>query len=44
MSSLAIGTMIVICGVVWGGLVTLLVYAVRSEGKKLRNAKEEDAS
>ena len=43
MTSLAIGTMIVICGFVWGGLVALLVFAVRSEGRKLREAKEEDA-
>lgn len=31
---LAIGTMIVICGIVWGGLLTLIVHAVRSESAK----------
>lgn len=34
MTSLAMGTMIVICGIVWGGLLVLIVHAVRSEGSK----------
>ena len=36
MTPLAVATMIVICGVVWGGLVTLIVYAARSESRKKR--------
>lgn len=39
MTPLAIGTMIVICGIVWGGLLALIVYAVRSEGRKGRDAQ-----
>lgn len=34
MTPLAIVTMIVICGFVWGGLVTLAVFAARSESRK----------
>ncbi len=34
MSTTAIVTMVVICGVVWGGFAVLLVRAVRSEGRK----------
>ncbi len=40
MTSLAITTMIVICGLVWGGLVTLIVFAVRSEARKQREGGE----
>lgn len=36
MTPLAIGTMIVICAVVWGGLATLVIVAVRSESRKRR--------
>ncbi len=36
MTSLAVATMIVICGLVWGGLACLIVYAARSEGRKKR--------
>ncbi|HEX9736209.1 MAG TPA: hypothetical protein VGG06_29965 [Thermoanaerobaculia bacterium] len=36
MTPLAIGTMIVICGFVWGGLAALAAFAVASEGKKRR--------
>ena len=34
MSALAWTVMIVICGVVWGGFLSLLLYAFRREGKK----------
>ena len=34
MSSLAIATMVLICGFVWGGFFTLLTRAMRSEGRK----------
>ena len=34
MTSLAIVTMVVICGLIWGGFAVLLVRAVRSEGRK----------
>ena len=36
MTTLAVATMIVICGLVWGGLVTLIVFAAKSEGRKKR--------
>jgi len=36
MSSLATVTMVVICGVVWGGFALLLVRAIVSEGRKNR--------
>ncbi len=38
MTPLAVTTMIVICGLVWGGLVGLIVFAVRSESRKQREA------
>jgi len=34
MSANAIGVMLVICGAVWGGFLSLLVRAIRSEGNK----------
>lgn len=34
MSSVAILMMILICGLVWGGFLTLLMRAVRHEGRK----------
>lgn len=34
MSPSAIGFMILICGFVWGGFLTLLSRAVRREGRK----------
>lgn len=34
MSVLAIGTMVVICGIVWGGFATLLVRALVRESSK----------
>lgn len=37
MSSLAIGTMAVICGIVWGGFLAWIVRAVRCEGAKTRD-------
>ena len=40
MTSMAIVTMIVVCGVVWGGLATLIVFAVRSEGRKARDGED----
>lgn len=36
MSGLAIGFMVVVCGLVWGGFALLLGKAVRSEGRKSR--------
>lgn len=41
MTPLAIGTMIVICGFVWGGLAALVAFAAVSEGRKRR---DDDAS
>lgn len=38
MTTTAITMMLLICGVVWGGFVTLLVRAVRSEGRKRAGA------
>ena len=37
MSGTAIATMIVICGLVWGGLASLVVYAFRRESRKKAN-------
>ena len=34
MTSTAITMMVLICGVVWGGFVTLLLRALRQEGRK----------
>ena len=34
MSVSAIVFMVVVCGFVWGGFLTLLLRAVRSEGRK----------
>ena len=34
MSSLTIVTMVLICSVVWGGLLTLLAVAMRKEGAR----------
>ena len=34
MSGQAIGFMLLVCGLVWGGFLILLVRAVRSEGRK----------
>ncbi len=34
MSSLTVVTMVAICSVVWGGLLTLLVVALRKEGAR----------
>ncbi|MEM9597752.1 MAG: MetS family NSS transporter small subunit [Acidobacteriota bacterium] len=36
MTGTAIATMVVICGLVWGGFATLLVRAMRREGQKQR--------
>lgn len=44
MTWLAIWTMIVICGVVWGGLAALVVYAVVSEGRKGRDTTGAEPS
>lgn len=38
MTALTVTTMIVICGVVWGGLVLLVVHAARSEARRNREA------
>ena len=40
MTGTAIATMVVICGVVWGGFALLLIRAVRHEGQK---ASEDQA-
>lgn len=42
MTPMAWATMIAICGLVWGGFAGLLVFALRSEGKK-KDARTEDA-
>ena len=34
MTTTAIALMVLICGLVWGGFVTLLLRAVRHEGRK----------
>ena len=34
MTSTTIATMILICGLVWGGFVALLLRALRQEGRK----------
>lgn len=34
MSALAIGSLVVIGGLVWGGFAVLLARAIRSEGRK----------
>ena len=34
MTTTAIATMVVICGIVWGGFAALVLRAVVSEGKK----------
>lgn len=34
LSGAAIGFMIVICGLIWGGFIGLLLRAVRKEGRK----------
>ena len=34
MTTTAIATMILICGLVWGGFLTLLVLAIRSESRR----------
>lgn len=34
MSTTAIVVMVVICGSVWGGFLTLLLRAIRREGRK----------
>jgi hypothetical protein len=36
MSSLAIGMMVGVCALVWGGFLILLVRAIRHEGEKGR--------
>ncbi len=38
MTSTAIAMMVLICGVVWGGFVTLLLRALRHEGRKRAEA------
>lgn len=36
MSAVAVASMVVICGLVWGGFAVLLTTAVRREGAKQR--------
>ncbi len=42
MTTTAILTMVLICGLIWGGFATLLIRAVRSEGRK--SSGSEDSS
>ena len=44
MTGTAIVTMVVICGVVWGGFALLLTRAVRHEGQKTGGADEGQTS
>lgn len=44
MSALAIVTMVVICGVVWGGFLLLVATAVRKEGAKTAAEARSEAS
>lgn len=44
MTGIAIATMILVCGVVWGGFGWLLMRAVRSEGAKERAAGPSEGS
>ena len=37
MSSLSVWTMVAVCGFVWGGFGTLLVFAFRNEVRKRRD-------
>jgi len=41
MSGSAVVMMVVICGLVWGGFVTLLTRAVRKEGAKQNGRIDE---
>ena len=41
MTSTAITMMVLICGVVWGGFLTLLSRAVRHEGRKRAGDADE---
>jgi hypothetical protein len=38
MSTLAVTTMVFVCGIVWGGLLALIVFAARSESRKKRGS------
>lgn len=42
MTTTAICTMVIICSLVWGGFVTLLIRALRHEGKKRTAASGQD--
>lgn len=41
MSTTAVVTMVVICGVVWGGFFGLLVRALRHEGSKTSTSGDQ---
>lgn len=41
MSTTAIVTMVVICGAVWGGFLSLLTFALRREGSKKSSGAED---
>jgi hypothetical protein len=43
LSGAALVSMVIVCGVVWGGFVTLLARALRREGSKQRAAEGGDA-
>ena len=41
MTSIAIATMVIICGIVWGGFATLAMLAIRSEKNKQSAGKRD---
>jgi hypothetical protein len=44
MSTTAVVTMVLICGVVWGGFALLLTRALRHEGRKTRDGGGAESS
>lgn len=40
MTATAIVTMVAVCGAVWGGLATLLLYAIRREKRRAQEPEE----
>lgn len=41
MSFIAIASMVLVCGIVWGGFILLLARAVRREGVKAKESVAE---
>ena len=39
MTALGWGTLVIVCGIVWGGFVVLLARAMRAEGHKQRESR-----